>query len=339
MCRRDRLSGHLLFGRERDTMGLMPKKYFIVLILLLSLILSNITVNAHWFFEMSNKNIGTSEDYYGRAMSYGFIPVDNASIESHPDEPAFIQFTLCRLILSLKGLQLENPLKDNINDCTREDFFMIIGQTFSIESDITDKLDEFFDANEVSAEAKPYVCGLINAGIVIGNGDGTLKPKKMISNIESVLISVKLVDFLGDVRQSDSLKTAENISVPDVEYDEITGVMYAGRKLEPKYSEDEPDDYVKPKIVKINVEILNFVTGIYRLALEDEGIILDGRAEYWITWNSPDGTFEELSEDCRSVVFYADLNTADRNAILYVEVNDNFGNNSNERIGGLKGNY
>jgi len=139
---------------------------------------------------------------------------------------------------------------------------------------------------------------------------------------------------------SQNIQTPKNLSVKLISFDETTGNMYAGKEIIPDVTAKEPADYIQPKILNVQLEVLNFVTGIYRLTLGGDDVLLDGRAEYWLFWRTPDGTFEELSDDCRSVIVVADPNnTADRNIELYVGVRDNFGYRYVMGIKGLKGNY
>ena len=89
------------------------------------------------------------------------------------------------------------------------------------------------------------------------------------------------------------------------------------------------EDLQPPAIDNVNVEVLNFVSGIYRITISVNDVTLDPRAtEPFFFWGSQYGTFSEIidyMEDWASFVFSANPGTYNRNITLMVGVGDGLG--------------
>jgi|GEM_PF-2842002 len=87
-------------------------------------------------------------------------------------------------------------------------------------------------------------------------------------------------------------------------------------------------DLIPPSIDYVDVEVLDFIRGIYRVTLSTDNCTLDPRAEPFFFWGSPDGIIDDVVEygpDAVSFTFSANPGTGGREVYLLVGVGDNLG--------------
>ena len=109
----------------------------------------------------------------------------------------------------------------------------------------------------------------------------------------------------------------------------------AGIEYEQIYS-DLPD-IESPVLYDVEVEVLNFTKGIYRLTIADDDFSIDPRGSAFFFWSTTEGEFSEISPDYRSVVFSADAGTGPGNVRINIGLGDNLGRVNRKTIL-LKGN-
>jgi len=100
----------------------------------------------------------------------------------------------------------------------RLEVMVLAGKTFYMESEAE---LPFTDADEIIDEAKPYVSGLVEMGIISGYEDNTIRPLRNITRAEVV----KVLDGFGYVYDKDSLEGITEKIYGGV-YDEKPSVMY-----------------------------------------------------------------------------------------------------------------
>jgi len=87
-------------------------------------------------------------------------------------------------------------------------------------------------------------------------------------------------------------------------------------------------DLITPDIFDVDVEVLSFIAGIYRITISPEHFTIDPRATPFIFWESYEGTFDDVhrySEDHVSFIFRANPGTGGRNVRVIIGIEDNFG--------------
>ena len=92
---------------------------------------------------------------------------------------------------------------------------------------------------------------------------------------------------------------------------------------------DELGNLVEPHINDIDIEMLSYIYGIYRITLSTSNVTLDSRAETpFFFWNSNEGVFDEIIEYDNynvSFIFSANEDTAGRNVRLVIGIGDSLG--------------
>ena len=95
--------------------------------------------------------------------------------------------------------------------------------------------------------------------------------------------------------------------------------------IEYEQSTSDYTDLTAPVIDTVQVEILNFSKGIYRLTIADGDYTIDSRGTPFFFWSTEEGTFSEETSDYRSVVFAADAGTAGKQVHVTVGIGDGLG--------------
>ena len=87
-------------------------------------------------------------------------------------------------------------------------------------------------------------------------------------------------------------------------------------------------DLQAPFINSVQVEVLDFIHGTYRITISVDDVTVDSRAVPFFFWNSVEGTFENevyWYEDFASFIFQANPGTSGRNVTLIMGVGDDLG--------------
>lgn len=92
-----------------------------------------------------------------------------------------------------------------------------------------------------------------------------------------------------------------------------------------EYEQTNDDVAETPEILNVNARIIDKFKGIYELYLKDEDYKCDPRSIPVFFWTAREGMFAGASEDYRSVIFYADPGTGDRNVKVTVGIGDGRG--------------
>ena len=100
-------------------------------------------------------------------------------------------------------------------------------------------------------------------------------------------------------------------------------------------------DFQPPRISDVNVEVLDFFRGAYRISISTTGYSVDPKATFFLFWETTCGIFDDAYEKDNGVVsfiFRADPGTGgDRNVYVIVRIEDVFGQIDRVSIA-LKGN-
>jgi hypothetical protein len=112
----------------------------------------------------------------------------------------------------------------------------------------------------------------------------------------------------------------------------------AGIEYEQVYSY-EPG-LTPPEINIINIDVLDFSKGIYRLSVLMEDCTLDSTANPFFFWSSTNGMFEDAKtapDGSMTLIFKADQGTGDKDVIVIVGLGDGLGR-IDRKVLALKGN-
>ena len=90
----------------------------------------------------------------------------------------------------------------------------------------------------------------------------------------------------------------------------------------------------------VDVEVLHFIRGIYRITVTPEHYTIDPSLTPFFFWSSEYGTFSDIVNESNGILeltFYADVGTSNRNVTVIIGIEDGFGR-FNSRSIVLKGN-
>lgn len=101
------------------------------------------------------------------------------------------------------------------NKITREQAFAVLSRAFGVAAETTDSLDEFSDRGKVSQWALYNVAGMLEAGYVHGNTNGTLNPKGNITRQELAQVLYNALDCI--TTDPDALTGKRNLYTGPIE--------------------------------------------------------------------------------------------------------------------------
>jgi len=123
------------------------------------------------------------------------------------------------------------------------------------------------------------------------------------------------------------LYTNDGKATPRVSLTELsskdTMVTATGNEYEQTFS--NLPNLTPPQINDVNIEVLNFEKGIYRLTIADGDYSVDANASPFFFWSSEEGTFSDATDNYRSVVFHSNAGMGGRMVRVAVGLGDALG--------------